>query len=251
LRRERLHKILANRGVASRRACEDLIAAGRVSVDGNTVRELGTLVSPGADIRVDGKKVVEPAKVYYMLNKPVGYVTTLKDERGRQSVGDLLKRLRKRVYPVGRLDQDSEGLVLVTNDGDLANILTHPRFEVEKRYAVKARGRVTSEALKKLRTGVYLKGAKVSAKIKVMRKGRDTTSMLVTVTTGYNRQVRRMCAAVGHPVLKLKRVGFGPLRLKGVPRGTVRPLSAAELDALRRLARRASEKTETEDADAG
>lgn len=239
---ERLHKIMAARGVASRRACEKLIEAGRVSVDGQVVTEQGVRASLDADIRVDGEPVKEPRKVYYILDKPPGYVTTMSDERGRKSIGDLLKRLRNRVYPVGRLDQDTEGLLILTNDGWLTNVLTHPRYEVEKTYSVKLRGRMTDEAIAKLRSGIRLREGKAHAKVRVAKRTRDTTALFMVINRGYNRQIRRMCAAVGHNVMRLRRIEIGPLRLKGLARGEFRRLKSAEVAALLKVAREAESK---------
>ena len=235
---ERLHKILAVRGIASRRASEALIASGRVSVDGQIVREMGFKVSPDADIRVDGQHVREPAKAYFVLNKPRGYVTTLHDDRGRKSVGEILKRLRGRVYPVGRLDAETEGLLLVINDGDMTNILTHPRYHVEKTYLVMVRGHMSELSVQRLRSGVFLTEGKFAAKVRVLRTTRETTRLEMTITQGINRQIRRMCIAVGHEVKKLERIRFGPLRLKGLPRGGFRALTKAEIDALRKYCAR-------------
>ncbi len=240
--KERLHKIMAARGVAGRRASEDLIAEGRVTVDGEVITTLGTKVSPDADIRVDGKPLREPQKVYYILNKPRGYVTTLKDDRGRKSVGDLVSRLRNRVHPVGRLDQDSEGLLLLSNDGWLTNVLTHPRYEIEKTYAVKVRGRMTDEEVARLRSGISLREGRATAKVKVLKRTRESTSLLMTIRRGYNRQIRRMCAAVGHNVTRLRRTAIGPLRLTGLSRGEFRRLKAEEVEALRQSALKASQR---------
>jgi len=234
---ERLHKILAARGVASRRASEEIIASGRVSVDGRIVIEVGTKVSPEADIRVDGRKLSEPRKVYLILNKPRGYVTTLSDDRGRKSVGDIVRRLRTRVYPVGRLDAETEGLLLLTNDGDLTNVLTHPSFSIEKTYLVTVRAHMESEAVERLRTGVRLTEGRVTARVKVIRATRETTRLEITITQGYNRQIRRMCAAVGHEVKRLERVRFGPLRLRGLAKGSFRALTTDEVESLARLAK--------------
>jgi len=235
---ERLHKILAARGVASRRASEEIIASGRVTVDGQIVREVGTKVSPDADIRVDGRPLRQPHKVYFILNKPRGYVTTLSDEKGRKSIGDLVRMLRTRVYPVGRLDAETEGLLLVTNDGELTNILTHPRFMAEKTYLVTVSGRLEAEALQRLRAGIHLREGKVAARVRVLRATRAATRMELTVSQGYNRQVRRMCAAVGHEVKRLERVRFGPLRLRGVSRGELRALTREETEGLLEFAGR-------------
>jgi len=241
LKPERLHKILASRGVASRRASEELIAGGHVTVDGRIVTELGTKVSPDADIRVDGRAVREPRnKVYYVLNKPGGCVTTLSDDMGRRSVGDIVKRLKTRVYPVGRLDAETQGLLLLTNDGELTNILTHPRYEVEKTYRVVVRGKISDEAVKRLRDGVFLNEGKVRARVRVIRATREATSLDVTITQGYNRQIRRMLAAVGYQAKRLERTAFGPLSVRGLPRGGFRALTRDELEALMRLAREVS-----------
>ncbi len=239
---QKLHKVLAARGLAGRRACEAIIAAGRVMVDGKVVTKVGTRVASDADIRVDGRVLAEPPKVYYILYKPRGYVTTLSDDRGRKSVGELTKRLRRRVYPVGRLDQDSEGLLLLTNDGGLTNILTHPRFEIEKSYIVRARGLMERAAIEKMQSGIHLREGKVTSKVRILRRTRAVTTLLVTINRGYNRQIRRMCAAVGHPVVRLKRVGFGPLTLKGLARGKMRALKPDEINELRQLADKASQK---------
>jgi len=239
LKTERLHKILAARGVASRRASEGMIAAGRVSVDGRIVTELGTKVAADADIRVDGRPVRAPGRAYFILNKPRGYVTTLRDDRGRRTVGDLLGRLRTRVYPVGRLDAETEGLLLLTNDGDMTNTLTHPRYHVEKTYAVTVRGSMDEAAVERLRSGIFLREGKVRAHVRVLRRTRATTRLELTISQGINRQVRRMCAAVGYEVKRLERVRFGPLRLVGIGRGAFRALTAAEVQALRRFCTRA------------
>jgi 23S rRNA pseudouridine2605 synthase len=235
---ERLHKILAARGVASRRASEALIASGRVSVDGHIVREMGLKVSPDADIRVDGRQVSDPAKAYFILNKPRGYVTTLHDDRGRKSVGEILKRLRSRVYPVGRLDAETEGLLLVTNDGEMTNVLTHPRYHVEKTYFVTVRGHMDEVAIRRLRGGVFLPEGRFAARVKLIRATRETTRLEMTITQGINRQIRRMCIAVGHEVKRLERIRFGPLRLKGLPRGGFRPLTRDEISALKKYCAR-------------
>lgn len=233
---ERLHKILAARGVASRRASEELIQAGRVWVDGRVVTKLGTLVSQDADIQVDGRVIAKPKLAYYMLNKPRGYVTTLSDDRGRRDVGGLIKGLRARVYPVGRLDAETEGLILLTNDGELTNILTHPRFKIEKTYVVVVKGRMEEDAVDRLRKGIYLREGKVTAQVRIIKASRDTTALEMVITQGYNRQIRRMLAAVGYNVKRLERTKFGPLKVKGLPKGAFRLLKREEIEALRRLA---------------
>lgn len=242
---ERLQKVMAARGVASRRACEELIEAGRVMVDGQVVTRLGTKVSPDADIKVDGEAVKAPRKAYFMLNKPRGYVTTLSDEADRKSISDIIRRIRTRVFPVGRLDLDSEGLLLLTNDGELANLLTHPRYEIEKSYLVKTRGRMDDETIDKLRKGIHLREGKATARVRVVRRTRNTSELMMTISRGYNRQIRRMCAAVGHEAMRLKRVRFGPLRLEGVSRGTFRRLKAEEVSSLVAAAEQARERFES------
>ncbi|MHC4711761.1 MAG: pseudouridine synthase [Planctomycetota bacterium] len=239
IEKQRLHKVLAARGVASRRACEQLIADGRVTVDGEIVRKLGTKVAADADIRVDGRPVAEPRKVYYILNKPKGLVTTLSDEKARKSVGDLIAHLGERVYPVGRLDRDSEGLLLLTNDGRVTNVLTHPRFQVKKSYEVDVRGRLDTDAVEKLRRGIRLSEGKAFAKVKVLRNTRSGTSLLFTIAQGYNRQIRRMLAAVGYKVQRLRRVSFGPLELSRLAPGDVRKLRRREVAALKTAVRKA------------
>jgi 23S rRNA pseudouridine2605 synthase len=231
---ERLHKILASRGVASRRASEALILAGHVTVDGRFVRELGTKVALDADIRVDGRPIREPRKMYFILNKPRGFVTTMSDDRGRRSVGLLLREVRGRVYPVGRLDAETEGLLLATNDGEITNVLTHPRYHVEKTYLVTVKGSMDDSAVEKLRSSIFLREGKVTARVKVLRRTRETTRLEMMITQGINRQIRRMCAAVGYDVKRLERVRFGPLRLIGLPKGALRPLRADEVESLRR-----------------
>ncbi len=239
MEKQRLHKVLAARGVASRRACEQLITDGRVTVDGEPVIKLGTKVAADADIRVDGRPVKEPRKVYYILNKPKGLVTTLSDDRARKSVGDLIAHLGERVYPVGRLDRESEGLLLLTNDGRVTNVLTHPRFQVKKSYEVDVRGRLDTDTVEKLRGGIRLSEGKAFAKVKVLRNTGTGTSLLFTITQGYNRQIRRMLAAVGYKVQRLRRVSFGPLELSRLAPGDLRKLKRREVAALEAAVREA------------
>lgn len=235
---ERLQKILSTAGVASRRAAETLIAQGRVSVNGRTVTEPGTKADPADDIRVDGRRVkAAPAMRYLLVHKPRGYVTTRKDPQRRPTVMDLLAGVREYVYPVGRLDYDSEGLLLVTNDGDLAAALTHPRHEVEREYRAVVAGVPDARALERLARGVVLDGRRTAPASVRLVPGRDrepSTSVLqLTIREGRNRQVRRMCEAVGHPVRRLTRVRIGPLRDDALGPGEVRPLTAGEVEALR------------------
>lgn len=233
----RLQKYLAHAGVASRRASEELIASGRVSVNGEVVTKLGTTVVPGRDVvRVDGNLVtISTRKVYYLLNKPVGYVTTVKDPQGRPTVLDLVPT-GERIYPVGRLDYDSEGLLLLTNDGELAYLMTHPSHEIAKTYLVQVEGVPGTRALARLAKGVELSdGWTAPAKVKLLKNLGTTSVLSIQIHEGRNRQVRRMCQAVGHPVRRLKRVEMGPLRLDGLKTGEYRPLRPEEISALQKL----------------
>ena len=232
---ERLQKRIAAAGLMSRRAAEDCIAAGRVTVNGR-VACLGEQVEAADEIRVDGRPLPqETDKVYIMLNKPRGYVTTLHDEKGRRNVTELLDGLGTRVYPVGRLDMDSEGLLLLTNDGDFANALMHPSREVDKRYELRVRGDVTDETLEALRAPMELDGRRLSpARVERLETLPDGARLAVTIHEGRNRQVRRMCERVGLAVLRLRRVSEGSLRLGGLKPGCWRPLTERELTALRR-----------------
>lgn len=237
---ERLQKFLARAGVASRRHAEELILAGRVQVNGQRVTQLGTKVQPERDeVQVDGRAVrPAAARVYVLLHKPAGVVTTASDPQGRQTAVDLLpSSLRdERVFPVGRLDLESEGLLLLTNDGAFALRLTHPRYEQEKEYHALVRGRPTAEALEPLRRGLLLPGETrptAPAEARLLRTAPQGTSWLsITLHEGRKRQVRRMLAAVGHPVLRLIRVRVGALRLGDLPPGQWRLLSAAEVEKL-------------------
>jgi 23S rRNA pseudouridine2605 synthase len=229
----RLAKHLAHAGVASRRAAEELIAAGRVTVDGEVVRDPARDVSGNETIAFDGEAVgAKPTRlVVYAVHKPRGVVSTAKDTHGRPTVVDLVNAPDLRLYPVGRLDADTTGLILLTNDGDLANRLTHPRYEVPKTYRARVRGGALSErALEALREGVALDdGRTAPARVRQVRPG----LLEITIHEGRKRQVRRMCEAVGHPVERLERVAFGPLRLAGLKEGAARRLSPAEIERLR------------------
>ena len=231
----RLGKYLAHAGVASRRAAEELVAAGRVRVAEEIVTDPARDVQPGARVAVDGREVGGPEpRVVFALNKPVGVVSTARDTHGRPTVVGLVPAQGLRLYPVGRLDADSSGLILLTNDGELANRLTHPRFEVPKTYRAKVGGGPISDAaLRVLRRGVQLEDGP-TAPARVRRTG--ACEIELTIHEGRNRQVRRMADAVGHPVLELQRIGFGPLRLDGLSDGEHRPLRPAEVERLRALA---------------
>ena len=234
--RERLQKVLAAAGFGSRRACEEMILAGRVRVNGRPVRSLPVLVNPDADeISVDGRRIRAERKVYYLLNKPKGVFCTQRDPAGRTRAVDLLVGVRERVYPVGRLDADSQGLLLMTNDGDLAAVLTHPRYGVPKTYRARVGGRIGSEHIEHLRRGVWLSGGKTRpARVRLVY-GSGTHSVLeITLHEGRNRQVRRMLAKLGHPVRELTRIRIGRLSLRGLGPGQFRPLRPDEVAALRR-----------------
>jgi len=233
----RLAKYLAHAGVASRRAAEDLIRAGRVSVDGEVVADLGRQVSESAEVRVDGAVVGGPEeRAVWMVNKPAGVVSTARDTHGRPTVVSLVRDSSARLYPVGRLDADTTGLILLTNDGELANRLMHPRYEVPRTYVARlAGGPVGGAAVRALRAGVALSdGVTAPASVRVLARDR----LELVLHEGRKRQVRRMCEAVGHPVVALERVGFGSLRLGGLAAGEARRLGAEEVQALRTAATR-------------
>ena len=233
----RLQKYLAECGVASRRHAEDLIRAGRVTVNGKTVTEMGTQVGEDSQVAVDGKAVrLESAKRYIMYHKPAGEVTTASDPEGRRTVLDHFDHLKLRLYPVGRLDYDSEGLLLLTNDGELTNRLLHPRNEVDKTYVARVGGTVTREQVKTLSAGVVLDERRTSpARVRVTKQEAEFCYVTVTIHEGRNRQVRRMFEQVGLQVLALKRVGFGPLTLGELKRGQWRDLTDEEVAKLRAL----------------
>ena len=236
----RLQKILSQAGVASRRAAEKLIADGRVTVNGRTVTEMGVKADPAADdVRVDGRRVKAPERLRYILiYKPKGYVTTRSDPQRRRTVMDLLD-VRDYVYPVGRLDYDSEGLLLLTNDGDLAARLTHPRHGVERTYEARVAGTPDEEALTRLRKGIPLDGHRTLPATVVLvppRRRDEDAVLLLTIREGRNRQVRRMCEAVGHPVQTLKRTKVGPISDRRLKPAEWRELRGDEVAALKKAA---------------
>lgn len=234
----RLQKYLALSGVASRRNSEKLIADGHVAVNGQTVTEMGVQVDENTDrITVDGNAVfIENEKHYLAYYKPVGEVTTASDPEGRPTVMDKFRDYPVRLYPVGRLDFDSEGLLLLTNDGEMMQHLLHPSHEVDKTYLAKVSNQVTDEEVRRLRAGVQMDGRLTSpAKVQIIRREAFATVVLVTIHEGRNRQVRRMFEAVGHQVVALKRVGFGPLMLHDLPRGQWRELTDVEIRKLKEL----------------
>ena len=234
---ERLQKILSNAGITSRRKAESLIVDGRVSVNGKVVCELGAKAILGKDeIKVDGKAIEpEREKVVLALFKPRRCITTLNDPQGRPTVIDFVSDFPFRVYPVGRLDYDAEGLLLLTNDGELAHRLQHPRYKVNKTYHVKVRGHPSEEALTSLQQGISLEdGVTAPAELNVLEDDRKATWISLTLKEGRNHQVKRMCAAVGHPVLKLLRTKVGPIDLGSLRPGESRRLKARELRSLRK-----------------
>lgn len=236
---ERLQKVLAAAGVASRREAEKIILAGRVKVNGKLVKELGTKVDSNAFITVDGKGIKNEKKAYYLLYKPRGVVTTMNDPQGRRTVADLLRDLPERVFPVGRLDYNTEGLLLLTNDGDLTQKLTHPKHEVSKTYRVTVPGIVPEEKLDLLRLGVKLEdGLTAPAFVELVDYDheKNLTIFNMSIHEGRNRQIRRMCDFIGFPVRQLKRFKMGNLTLNGLKRGEYRPLFDDELKALLKVA---------------
>jgi len=238
-RPQRLQKILAQAGYGSRRACEQLILQGRVRVNGQVVTQLGVQADPRCDVvEVDGKRVQLPEEhTYILLHKPAGVVTTRRDAHAARTVIDLLQGVTAPVFPVGRLDADTTGALLLTDDGELAYRLTHPRYGVPKTYLVEVRGEVKEEAIRRLHEGVALEdGTTAPAQVQKVRTlaDRKTTLLRLTIHEGRKRQVKRMCTAVGHPVVRLHRERFGPLTLRNLPAGAWRHLTAEEVTALRR-----------------
>ncbi|MCA9145486.1 MAG: rRNA pseudouridine synthase [Planctomycetaceae bacterium] len=231
---ERLQKVLAAAGIGSRRDCEELIVEGRVEVDGKIVQELGTRVDPLTQrIRVDGTTLPTPKRVYYMLNKPTGVLCTNNDPSGRARAVDLI-RSNERLFTVGRLDQASEGLIILTNDGELANKLTHPRYGVEKVYRVRVAGTPEPGVLGKLKQGIHFADgfAKVSD-VRVKSRQKHSTDLEIVLNEGRNREIRRLLARIGHKVVSLTRIALGPLRLAELPSGAHRTLTRDEVKALR------------------
>lgn len=230
----RLQKILAASGVASRRKAEEMIAAGRVTVNGR-VAHLGDSALPGKDkVLLDGQPLGHSEKKLYLaLHKPRGFVTTLHDERGRKCVAQLVEDVGERVYPVGRLDKDSEGLLLLTNDGDFANQVAHPKRHVAKTYRVTVRPSVTEDQLNQLSTGIVIEGRRTApAKVRVLRQELGRVVLEIVLYEGRNREIRKMCEALGLEVARLKRIAVGPVRLGMLPQGKYRELTKEELRAL-------------------
>ena len=237
---ERLQKVLANAGVASRRVCEQYIVAGRVRVNGVVVTELGSRVDPDVDLLyIDGTAVqLDATKRYVMLNKPTGIVSSMKDEQGRPDLRRFTREWPERLYNVGRLDAQTSGLLVLTNDGELAHVLAHPSFGVTKVYIAKVSGRVTPQTIARLTKGVELEDGPIAAdRARLLDARGDSSLVELTLHSGRNRIVRRMMAEVGHPVVELVRRSFGPLHLGTLPAGRARELTTVERGALLTLAR--------------
>lgn len=233
---DRLQKVIAHAGVASRRKAEKLIAAGHVKVNGQVVKELGTKVSSTDEVKVDEVPIAKEPPVYYLLYKPRGVITAVTDDKHRKTVVDILEEVPERIYPVGRLDYDTSGLLILTNDGDLDNQLTHPKYEVEKTYVAKVKGIVTNDDLKRLRTGVIVDGRKTSkAKTNLIRTNRESSIVSLTIHEGRNHQVKKMFESIAHPVEKLSRETYGFLTLRGLQPGEYRRLKPHEVEELKEL----------------
>ncbi len=229
---------IAHAGICSRRAAEQLIKEGRVTVNGQTVREMGVSVGPEDSVAVDGQTLSTAKQYTLVLNKPKGVVTTLSDPQGRMTIAKLLPDYGVQLKPVGRLDMDTEGLLIVTNDGELAHRLMHPRYGVEKEYIAVVKGEPGPKSLQKLKQGVYIEGGKTApAQVELLPtvRSNNTSSLRMILHEGRKRQVRQMCEAVGHPVISLKRTRIGPLLLRGMRGGECRLLSKHEVDQLRKL----------------
>jgi 23S rRNA pseudouridine2605 synthase len=241
---ERLNKYLAHAGVGSRRYCDDLIAQGRVRLDGQVVREMGTRIDPESQqVVVDGHAIEAERLVYWLVNKPRGYLCTNHDPAGRPRALDLVPHVSQRIYTVGRLDEDSEGLLLMTNDGDLAFKLMHPRFGVRKTYLVQVAGKPGRDDIAKLLEGVWLSDGHVKAKrVKRLRSQGDSTWLEIVLAEGKNREVRRMLAKLEHKVMRLKRIAIGPLHIDRLPRGKSRKLKPDEVEQLRQSCERRPRK---------
>ncbi len=228
----RLQKFLASCGVASRRKSEDYIRDGRVRVDGTVVTKLGTRVVPGRHVvAVDGNVIrQETEHIYVLLNKPKGYVTTLSDPQGRPVVTSLITDINARLFPVGRLDLDTEGALLLTNDGDLAQKIQHPKFEVRKSYKATVSGFPTAQKIRKLESGIVVDGKKTApARVRLKKRQKQTSIFTITIHEGRKRQVRKMFAAIGHPVIYLQRISYGRLTLGDLPKGSYKRLKISEI----------------------
>ncbi|MGL4522927.1 MAG: pseudouridine synthase [Bacilli bacterium] len=235
---ERIQKVIAASGVASRRKAEELITQGRVTVNGQVVNTLGSKVRPTDKITVDGIQLEKQEKYYILFYKPRGVISSVSDPQGRRCVSDWFKEIPARLYPVGRLDYDTSGLILMTNDGDFSNMLMHPRYEIKKTYVAKIKGYVSREDQEQLTRGIMLEDGKTApAKVNPISfdKVKNTTLLEITIHEGRNRQVRRMFEALGHKVDKLRRESFGSLNLKGLNAGESRHLTFHEVKQLRNM----------------
>lgn len=234
---ERLQKFMARCGVASRRKCEELILEGKVKVNDVIVRELGTKINPSTDQVVVNGVLIKPEerKIYIALNKPVGYVTTVKDEKNRKTVLDLV-HVEERIYPIGRLDYNTSGLLLLTNDGDVYNRVIHPRQSIKKVYVATVKGHIADNNLQLFSKGIDIGGyITAPAKIRILKKFKDATKVEITIHEGKNRQIRRMCEKIGNPVMELNRIKIGNIELEGLALGKWRHLSDKEIEYLKKL----------------
>ncbi|RXK19303.1 pseudouridine synthase [Macrococcus sp. DPC7161] len=236
---ERLQKVIAKSGVTSRRKAEVLITEGKVTVNHQVVTELGTKVKASDHIEVEGIPLENPEKIYILFHKPTGVITSVSDDKGRKVVTDFFPQLGLRIFPVGRLDYDTSGLLLLTNDGEFANQMTHPKYKIQKKYVAKLKGFLLREEVKQLEKGIVLEDGKTApaiVKVKSQDREKNTTLVEITIFEGRNRQVRRMFKHFGHEVVKLSRIEYGPLNLKGINAGDARELSPHEVKTLRHLA---------------
>lgn len=235
---ERLQKVIAHAGMASRRKAEELILEGKVKVNGKTVKELGVKVGPNDKVEVNGVPLEKEPPVYFLFYKPRGVISAVADDKNRKVVTDFFPYVEERIYPIGRLDYDTSGLLLLTNDGEFANALMHPKYEVDKVYVAKVKGIPLRESLRKLEKGVMLEDGKTApARTKVLStdKKKNTSIIEITIHEGRNRQVRRMFDSIGHPVVKLKREKYGFLTLSGLTAGDSRELTPHEVKMMRTL----------------
>lgn len=236
----RLAKYIADAGISSRRKAEQYISDGRVEVNNVIVTELAYKVNLKEDIvKLDGQEVIINNKIYILLNKPAGYISSVTDPQGRPTVTELVNNITTRVYPVGRLDFDTEGLIILTNDGEFTNLMTHPKYEIEKTYRAWVKGLVQESDINKLAKGILLEdGFTAPAVVDIIKQEGDKTLLSIKIHEGRKRQVKRMCAAINHPVINLKRVQFGFLELRGLRVGKYRFLTPQEVKALIKLAKK-------------
>ena len=231
----RINKYIAHAGVASRRKAEELIKQGLVTVNGQVVRELATIIKTGDQVEVEGTPIYNEEKVYYLLNKPRGVISSVSDDKGRTTVVDLLSQVPERIYPVGRLDWDTSGVLILTNDGDFTDEMIHPRNEIDKVYVARVKGLANKENLRPLTLGMTIEGKKVSpARYEIIKQEKTKNHSIVSLTIheGQNHQVKKMFAAAGLPVQKLSRIQYGTLTLDGLPTGQFRRLSKKEVSQL-------------------